>query len=224
VRTSPYRGLKFGGELGTFFDADCHIQVKPRVAGEYSLTVIDPARFVQGASAMENADAVVAAVSAVILRETRALYGLAVEGRSVQASNVLPRLNQELPGRLGSLDSFGVSVQMGSLQVSFSDEDRKALIDARAPRAAAQRAEAIARMKAAETRKAGPATTDPPPAGTDVAALPAKKKTGLVVGLGLAAVVVVGLAVVLVLHFRQGGSTDKAHESPAAHDAKHGKH
>ena len=48
VKTSPVRGVPFGGPIGDMLDPLTGEQVTPRIFGEFSLVVIDPVRFVVG--------------------------------------------------------------------------------------------------------------------------------------------------------------------------------
>jgi membrane protease subunit (stomatin/prohibitin family) len=219
VRTSPYRGLQFGGSLGKFHDTTLNLDVTPLVTGEYSLTVVDPARFVQASMAMNDANAVTSFVSAAILRAVKEVYGEAVANKSVlQTAQMTQEMIGHIRGRLGELASSGMSMQIGSLNIRFSDAEREALKAANA-------------VVAREARQAylknhpgdGGGATAAPLAAPPAQPAPARKsRTGLLVGLGLAAVLVLGALVAVALHFTQG-SSEHAREAPA-HEAKHGKH
>ena len=48
VKTSPVRGVPFGGPIGDMIDPLTGEQVVPRIFGEFSLVVTDPVRFIVG--------------------------------------------------------------------------------------------------------------------------------------------------------------------------------
>jgi membrane protease subunit (stomatin/prohibitin family) len=237
VRTTDYRGVKFGGPVGAVYDATAEVQVTPRVMGEYAVKVVDASRFVQGSMAMTDVHAVLAWVSGIVMRKTKESVGrILQESKSVVDVKLLPRLTDELTKPLPELESLGVALRMVSnLAINFSEDDTKALKAGLAAKAAAQRARKIAEMEenargggAAGAEVAAPVVASPPGgapvgvAGTGVT--PARKPKGMLwVGLGLAGVVVIGLIIAIGMHYMNGGSSEKPHPA-AGHDAKHGKH
>jgi hypothetical protein len=234
VRTSPYRGRRLNGTLKVT-DPLSHLRVTPLVTCEYSLTVIDPPRFVQGSAKRANEDMVFASVSAFILQEMSVLYrALLAEGSALKAAES-PRFGEQLRGWSGNIPSIGATVQLGNFTLGFSEEDQKALVAASAAETAEPKAAFVAKDQgeaggAAPSRSAAPAgVSAPPPVARPMAMRAAaaspvpKSKTGLFVGLGLAGLVALGLLVVALLHFAQGGSTERGHES-SPREAKHGKH
>jgi membrane protease subunit (stomatin/prohibitin family) len=50
VKTTPVRGIPFGGPIGDMIDPLTQEQVSPRVFGDFSLVVTDPVRFIVGYS------------------------------------------------------------------------------------------------------------------------------------------------------------------------------
>jgi hypothetical protein len=217
VRTSPYPGRRLNGTLKVT-DPPSHLRVTLMVTCEYSLTVIDPLRFVQGSTKVANVEMVLAHVNAFVLQEMGVLYrALLAEGSALKAA-ASPRFSEQLRGWSGDIPSLGVSVQLGNFTLGFSEEDQKALVAAAAPGVAPAAAPAAA--------PAGVSAAPPvagPVAMPAAAASPApKSKTGLFVGL-FAALVVLGVLVAAALHFTRGGSAEKDHDAPA-HETKHGKH
>jgi membrane protease subunit (stomatin/prohibitin family) len=204
VRTSELQGIPIGGPVGTVRSELENLEVRPRLAGEYSVKVTDPARFVQRIMGVAGTDAVFATVSGILLRKAKELYCRVVtELRSVLMHDVVRRLTEELPATLDELQSFGLSAKLANSTISFSEEDQKALKAANAERALAARREKIKEIEAAAS-----------PGG--------KAKGPLFAILGVVGLVVAGV-VVLVLHFARSESHAASAPAPGAqqHDARH---
>ncbi len=235
VRTTECAGLEFGGPVGTVYDATTELRVSPRVWGEFSIRVIDPARFVSGSTSMTDVDALFRWVGGIVLNEAKeAIEQIAAQGTFLMSPVVLARVSEEVTKPSGHLDSVGLAVgRVGNVAINFSDDDQKALKSALAVKAAAKRAEKLAEMAAHEravpAASAGasgsaspPGVASAPTPGGGAAASPARKSKGMLgIGLGLAGVVVLAFIVAVTIHFMHEGSTDK---SPASHETKHGKH
>jgi hypothetical protein len=120
---------------------------------------------------------------------------------------------------------LGVQVQIGSLAVTLSDEDR-AQLKARAAEAQQPKRDGIAAMGAPAPgvgpQAAGPAPYGgPPPGATAPAAVAApKKKSGALFAIVGGAVLLLGVVVGLVWHFTH----EHAAAPAAAHEHAHGKH
>lgn len=237
VTTSPLRGLQLGGSLGTMYDGVAQMQVSPRAFGDYSLTVVDPVRFVQASMGMADVAAILASASQLVMNALKEACGSAMADGQTSVAN--PRLLTGLmaassPALRGALEPLGLAGQIGNLQINLSDEDRNALVAANAAKAKVKRDAVVAQMEAgsgsAPAQPNGGASAIPPltvgtqPQGGGTAAVPAGKRgAGLFIGLGVAGLVVIGVIVVGVLHFTHAGSPERGHEA-AQHEAKHGKH
>jgi membrane protease subunit (stomatin/prohibitin family) len=233
VQTSPFQGCKFGGSLGIIYDAYAELTVKPKVAFEYSLTLIDAPAFVQWSMTMKDQDAVLGAVGLIVLRKMiEVVERFIAEKHSVlqlMSPVVGSRLTDELASMQGQLRPLGLAVSIGSYNIILSDEDRDALKKVTAAKSKIQREATIAEIQKAEAASAGggvPAIAPPQGPGLSQAGpapSPTKKgKGGLVVAIVLGVVVLSG-GVALVVHFTHGESSEKA-PAGAPHDAKHGKH
>ena len=240
VRTGHVGGFKFGGPLGAQYDAVAELQVTPRVIGEYSIKVTDAGRFVSGCmgTGFVEIDPIVGWVSSNVMRKVTELFTrLTAETRTVIMSPLLGnRFMDELVPMLGELQSLGLHVQVANYNVSFADEERNALVAAHGAKAAAARRSKVDEMERANAgaavgaSAAVPMVAPPPSPGGPLpygAAGPAAKSNGgLIVGLGLAGVVVLGGGIATAVHFSRGESNDKSHApaQSAQHDGKHGKH
>jgi membrane protease subunit (stomatin/prohibitin family) len=243
VRTSPFQGIPFGGPLGATYDPVAKVKVSPSVVGEYSLTVIDPIRFVTASMSMNDADAVLAALTGVFLRKMKEVFGQVVaQGHMVVDPRITKGVTEALPSMLSELEATGVMARLNSFNINVPEEDRKALVAANAAKAKEHRDAMVARMQAqaavgapapvvASPMAVPPVAAAPVAGAPGVAAMqggaggaqPGMSKTGLFVGIALAGVILVSGGVALVLHLTQGESHDKAHDT-AQHDSKHGKH
>ncbi len=203
VFTGDFRGCKFGGPLGRQLDPVLRVEATPLVMGEYSMKVIDPPAFVRAHASMPDGGMVVASVSGEVLRKTKELCDRVVaEGHGLLSALAGQGAIEKLRATLGDLRSVGLAVDVQSLNVSFSDDDRKVLVAASAEKAKAMRAVKIAELQAQEAASsptggalfvapAAPGAAAPPPP-------PGKRNSGLIVGplvAGLVLAAVVGVAV-----------------------------
>jgi membrane protease subunit (stomatin/prohibitin family) len=156
VKTQPVRGIPVGGPVGEMIDPLTGEMVCPRMFGEFSVVVADPARFVVGyvgqASAGDN-DEVLNWVKQLFLLGVKTALGEVseLEGKSMlQAVSLTQTLAQRFVAKCPSLEDIGVRVyQMGNFNINFSPDDRKRLQEANAEVAKAQRQ---VRVKEAEAR------------------------------------------------------------------------
>ncbi len=221
VRTSPFRGVSFGGPLGAVHDKATGLTLSPRLMGECTLVVVDPVALVQGTREMASSETLLPFVSAVVLRQSKEVFPrLAEVHGSIMNMKILPQLTQELPAALGELRALGLSVQLGSCNFSLPEEEKNAHKAATAEIARAQRAVKIAEIeKAGAPGGAAGAAAPVAPAASPSAAAKSGSGKGLV--LGLVVLLVVGGGVAAAFHFVHGGSHESA---PAAAPAKRGKH
>jgi membrane protease subunit (stomatin/prohibitin family) len=157
VRTSPFQGCKFGGSLGNVYDASVERSVTPRVAFEYSLTVIDAPALVQASMGMKEQDAVLGAVGNIVLREMRDVCARFVAEKHSVLQLVGSRLTDQLAPMQGQLRPLGLAVTVGKYDIILSNEDREALLQVNAARAKIQREAKIAEIQKAQAATAAPA-------------------------------------------------------------------
>jgi membrane protease subunit (stomatin/prohibitin family) len=156
VKTQPVRGVPVGGPIGEMIDPLTGEMVCPRMFGEFSVVVTDPARFVVGyvgqASAGDN-DEVLNWVKQLFLLGVKTALGEVseIEGKSMlQAVSLTQALAQRFMAKCPSLEDIGARVyQMGNFNINFSPDDRRRLQEANAEVAKAQRQ---VRVKEAEAR------------------------------------------------------------------------
>lgn len=146
VKTTPVRSIPVGGPIGDMIDPLTGEMVSPRMFGEFSVVVTDPAKFIIGyvgqAAAGDN-DAVLDWVKGLFLMGVKQTLGevCEVEGKSVlQTVSLTQQLAQRFVQRCVSLEDIGMRVhQMGNFNINFNADDKKRLQDANAEVAKAQR-------------------------------------------------------------------------------------
>jgi membrane protease subunit (stomatin/prohibitin family) len=155
VKTSPLRGVPFGGPIGDMIDPLTQEQVIPRIFGEFSVVVTDPVRFIigyTGQAAQGDNDAVLHWVKGLFMNGVKTTLGelCEVEGKSVlQAVSLTSKLSQAFISNAPDLQDIGVRIlQMGQFNLNFSDEDRQRLVAANAEVAKANRGIKIAEAQA----------------------------------------------------------------------------
>lgn len=156
VKTQPVRKVPFGGPIAEMIDPLTSEICTPRMFGEFSLVVTDPARFVVGyvgqAAAGDN-DAVLAWIRGLFFLGVKTAIGelCEVEGKSIlQAAALKTQLAQRFVASAPNLEDIGVRVlQMGDFDINFSPEDRKRLVEAQAEVAKAKRSVMVAKEAAA---------------------------------------------------------------------------
>ena len=156
VKTTPVRSIPVGGPIGDMIDPLTGEMVSPRMFGEFSVAVTDPAKFIIGyvgqAAAGDN-DAVLDWVKGLFLMGVKQTLGevCEVEGKSVlQTVSLTQQLAQRFVQKCVSLEDIGMRVhQMGNFNINFNADDKKRLQDANAEVAKAQR---LIKVKEAEAK------------------------------------------------------------------------
>jgi membrane protease subunit (stomatin/prohibitin family) len=155
VKTTPLRGVPFGGPIGDMIDPLTQEQVIPRIFGEFSVVVTDPIRFIvgyTGQAAQGDNDAVLHWVKGLFMNGVKTTLGelCEVEGKSVlQAVSLTSKLSQAFIANAPDLQEIGVRIlQMGQFNINFSDDDRQRLVAANAEVAKANRGIKIAEAQA----------------------------------------------------------------------------
>ena len=146
IKTTPVRGVPFGGPIGDMIDPLTGEQVTPRIFGEFSVVVSDPVRFIigyVGQAAAGTNDAVLDWVKGLFMNGVKTTLGelCEVEGKSVlQTVSLTQKLAQAFVTHAPDLAEIGIRVlQMGQFNLNFSDGDRQRLVAANAEIAKAQR-------------------------------------------------------------------------------------
>jgi membrane protease subunit (stomatin/prohibitin family) len=146
VKTTPVRGVPFGGPIGDMLDPLTGEQVIPRIFGEFSLVVTDPVRFVVGYSgqgATGDNDFVLNWVKGLFMNGVKTTLGelCEVEQKSVlQCVSLTQKLATAFVSHAPDLNDIGIRIlQMGQFNLNFSEEDRQRLVAANAEIAKAQR-------------------------------------------------------------------------------------
>ncbi|HEY1692329.1 MAG TPA: SPFH domain-containing protein [Polyangiaceae bacterium] len=146
VKTAPVRSVPFGGPIGDMLDPLTGEQVQPRIFGEMSVVVTDPARFVVGYSgqaATGDNNYVLDWIKGLFMNGVKTTLGelCETEGKSLlQAVSLTQKLAAAFVAHAPDLNDIGVRIlQVGTFNVNFSDDDRERLKTANAEIAAAQR-------------------------------------------------------------------------------------
>jgi membrane protease subunit (stomatin/prohibitin family) len=146
VKTTPVRGVRFGGPIGDMIDPLTGEQVRPRIFGEMSLAVVDPMRFVVAYSGQAKAggnDEVLEWIKGLFMNGVKTALGELCEheGTSLlQAVSLTGRLALAFVSRSPDVNDIGAKIlQVGQFNINFSDEDRERLVAANAEIAKAQR-------------------------------------------------------------------------------------
>lgn len=155
VKTSPVRGVPFGGPIGDMIDPLTQEQVVPRIFGEFSLVVTEPVRFIigyTGQAAQGDNDQILNWVKGLFMNGVKTTLGelCEVEGKSVlQAVSLTSKLANAFVASAPDLQDIGVRIlQMGQFNINFSDDDRQRLVAANAEVAKANRGVKIAEAQA----------------------------------------------------------------------------
>ncbi len=155
VKTSPVRGVPFGGPIGDMIDPLTGEQIIPRIFGEFSLVVTDPVRFIigyTGQAAQGDNDYVLSWIKGLFMNGVKTTLGelCEVEQKSVlQAVSLTSKLANAFVTNAPDLNDIGVRIlQMGQFNLNFSEEDRKRLVEANAEIAKANRGVRVAEAQA----------------------------------------------------------------------------
>ncbi len=156
VKVQPIRGLPVGGPIGEMIDPLTQEMCTPRMFGEMSIQVVDPARFIVGytgqARSAEDNDTIFEWVKGLFMLGVKSTLGevCEVEGKSLlQVTALTSVLAQRFVQSCQPLEDIGVRVhQMGNFNINFSAEDRARLVAAQAEVAKANRGVAIAQAQA----------------------------------------------------------------------------
>lgn len=155
VKTSPLRGVPFGGPIGDMIDPLTGEQVIPRIFGEFSVVVTDPVRFIvgyTGQAAQGDNDTILDWVKGLFMNGVKTTLGelCEVEQKSVlQAVSLTQKLSQAFIANAPDLNDIGIRIlQMGQFSLNFSEEDRGRLVAANAEIAKANRGVKVAEAQA----------------------------------------------------------------------------
>jgi len=155
VKTSPVRGVPFGGPIGDMIDPLTGEQVVPRIFGEFSLVVTDPVRFIvgyTGQAAQGDNDQILQWIKGLFMNGVKTTLGelCEVEGKSVlQAVSLTTKLANAFVANAPDLNEIGVRIlQMGQFNLNFSEEDRERLVAANSEIAKANRGVKVAEAQA----------------------------------------------------------------------------
>lgn len=156
VKTTPVRGLPFGAPIGEMIDPLTGEQVTPRIFGEFSVVITDPATFIVQYSGQAKAggnDEVFDWVKGLFINGVKTTLGeiCEVEQRSLlQVVSLTQKIADAFITRAPDLNDIGVRVlQMGRFEINFNEHDRQRLVEANAEIAKAQRSVKVAQAAAA---------------------------------------------------------------------------
>lgn len=156
VKTQPVRGIPVGGPIGDMIDPLTQELVCPRMFGEFSVQVVDPARFIIGyvgqAAAPQDNDAILDWVKGLFMLGVKTTLGEVseVESKSLlQVVALTSALAQRFVQRCAPLDDIGMRVhQMGNFNINFNPDDKRRLQEAQAEVAKARRGVSVAQAQA----------------------------------------------------------------------------
>jgi membrane protease subunit (stomatin/prohibitin family) len=134
VKTTPVRGVPFGGPIGTMRDPQLMCIVTPRIFGEMSVVVTDPVQFVIGyvgqAAAGDN-DQILSWIKGLFMngvKQTLGEFCVKQKVTLIDAIAYTTELSQAFITHVPSLGEVGVRVvQIGSFNINFSADDDKKL-------------------------------------------------------------------------------------------------
>jgi membrane protease subunit (stomatin/prohibitin family) len=147
VKTQPVRGLPFGGPVGMMKDPTLLALVTPRIFGEMSVRVKDPARFIIGyvgqAAAGDN-EHILAWVKGLFMngvKQTLGEFCIRQKITFMEVAAYTQDLATAFMSHAPSLGDIGIEIvpPMGTFSINFSDDDMKKLDAANETFATAQR-------------------------------------------------------------------------------------
>jgi hypothetical protein len=197
----PDSVLQFGTSLGDLIDPETSEQLSPKVTGEFTFQVRDPALFASRAQAMGGEPKIAGGTQAAVAAYLKeAIVGAfdrgtpyrAIDGKMTElAAGVATRINAELA-------EIGAGIQFGAVKLTLSPEDQARL--------------------AVDYSEAARGAPGRPPAGAP--GVPGNGK-GMLIGVIVGGLVAVLLVLMIVVHFMHRSAPSTEH--PADHQ-KHGKH
>ncbi len=143
VRVTPFRGIAFGGSLGTIVDAPTKVACEVRCFGELAVTAQDPARLVVACLGQGTGDGLLGWVKQVAVQQLGdGLAHLARDGASLVARDLVPQVQSRVSPDFAQIGlAFG---GFGALTISLSEESIAALKQVAAPKRTLQGATAAA--------------------------------------------------------------------------------
>jgi hypothetical protein len=151
--------LQFGGPLPSILDTS-GARISPRCFGNGELVAQDPAAFAAASASAGGPDAMVAWVNGAIVRALgEALAARCAEGGAMKAVSAFarPEPAAEIAGVVSAqLAQARATVQINTLNVTLSDEDREALMAAVKDAAMRNRQEKMREIAAAQGGAAAP--------------------------------------------------------------------
>jgi membrane protease subunit (stomatin/prohibitin family) len=137
VKTTPVRGVPFGGPIGTMRDPQLMCIVTPRIFGEMSVVVTDPVQFVIGyvgqAAAGDN-DQILSWIKGLFMngvKQTLGEFCVKQKVTLIDAIAYTSDLSQAFVAHVPGLTDVGVRVlQIGAFNINFGPEDDRKLNEA----------------------------------------------------------------------------------------------
>lgn len=145
VRTTPKRGIPFGGPLELMEDPFTNELVTPRIFGEFAIVVVDPVKFVIGyhGQGVQNDEDNERWIKDLFRSGVKNVLGAVCgnEGKSLlQANAIRAQLAQAFVQNAPDLAEMGLRVHaMGDFQITFTPDDERKLKAVQGEIAAAKR-------------------------------------------------------------------------------------
>jgi membrane protease subunit (stomatin/prohibitin family) len=146
VKTTPVRGVPFGGPAGEIVDPSTGLQVPIRIFGEFSVMVIDPVRFVVGYSgqaASGDNDQILSWIKGKFLNSVTTVLTELCEQEQKSILSVInnkERLAAAFVQRAPNLNEIGIRItEMGKIDPNIPEKYMQELRDAVKELAVAQR-------------------------------------------------------------------------------------
>lgn len=137
VKTTPVRGVPFGGTAGEIIDPATGLQVPIRIFGEFAVQVVDPTRFIVGYSgqaATGDNDTVLKWVKDKFLNSVCTVLTGLCEQEQKSILNIInnkERLAEAFIQRAPNLNEIGVRItEMGKVEANIPPEHMQELRDA----------------------------------------------------------------------------------------------
>ncbi len=155
VKTTPVRGLPFGGPVGMMKDPTLLALVTPRIFGEMSVMVRDPVKFVVGyvgqAAAGDN-DQVLSWIKGLFMngvKQTLGEFCIRQKITFIEVAAYTQDLANAFLSHAPNLADIGIQIvpPMGTFSINFSDDDQRKLDAANETFAQAQREAQVEQIK-----------------------------------------------------------------------------